>query len=1580
LSENFTTGVHEHTAVEQAKLRLAKHTDILPSPISDALAVSWQNRIYIFADSNVSVFEPETNEIFTVPVNFSLPSGAAGVLVGDKYYILGGCYGDYYSNAIFVFNFTTFEISRLNVSLPDAFANGGAALFENAIYILTGVSFNHTYPNKLYRFDYNAETIEVMAYPDKFYRRNPTTDQWEEIPNPDLLKNYSHFGMLTWENEILVFGGIANGTPLHAVFKLGISPVRSFGWLKAEIPADAINSGYAITNAGIYIIGGRNSSKIFTYTERVIYEVPGRLPDEIEGSACAAVNSTVYIVGGRSQGEEKNQVLKFYWEQQPGNFTWSEDFEHGLAGYTLITEGNNYAEISEFAYRGNHSLHLYDLDRPGYCWIETPDLHHTFLGRYRLRFALYLPSTDVHWPWVIVDGGIGFALDYNALWLVDSHGGHPYHRVCYLSAEHWYVIEAYMDTINDTMVVYIDGTMYGPFAMRHCWNAECHFWIGEDWLHKEANWAEFYIDELKVEEITTAVPVIEYVEHYYKAGEYTAKLSEAETEILAINLSWEGSGKVYVSEDNVSWEEVENGIEKSVEWKAVYCKVGLTTPAVNTTPELWNLKANLKSGGTLRVWENNTTAEIYTQEGKPLYGLARGYFAGKELIGIRNYDGWIYFAEKNNTTWNVSKAKATNGRWKMGFDFVVWEGKQYYFWADNGSGNYQVYGMVGNTTALLSTSNTDAIDVHAIAPGTEQLPFRMPKTKKKLHVVWRDYDDWYSMLWYASFDAELTQTGASQRLKLDTNYTELVMDRQGHPLLGLFEPAIATGYFGEVYIAFSRYGIERGIGMATNYEEPDKVVETMQTTIDSLPDEVFDRNPEERKQALNNKLEAIENMLEENNTKGAVQKMKTDVMPKVSGGEGSWIQGSDAAMEVTAMGEQFTTGVSDTSGYSVWLYHTFLSPTQVKLEWGMNFEANKIMLYLSPDGNWVEVTGTTSKTITITANTQYTAQVKARWEAQWFYSTPVSFLSQFAVKGCSFNALPDGKAEVYATANMPLYGIQECYYRAYGGGYTSVTTYVYGTSYWATFTLTGLQNNVNYEYYVVLRGTGCVAQSNTYRVVYNSPAITGVTWTPYHDTTSDYECAKIVWTTNVAASGSKVTIANKVVTATTSSDGKTHTAWVINLKPSCTYSFTVSSVCSGGTLTKSGVGKTRLRMSCISANDEYSMDTGRTEFKVRWKTSGIPDTDTNSLAYSYDGQTWSYSVQNTPYLQSGSWFYYVATVPWRSNNQYIKYKIEASVHDEYGTYTETYPPSGSSGVLSYRDSDCDGLCDVEEKVRVYNTTYSSSDHPWIPDYQPSNPCAIAKIQVNSNGPSYKGWVKDALFKIRVVHTYPSDLVLYLYYFHSTGSGFKIIYNRTYSSLKYIELTINFSQLGWSLDLFQKANLYFQLLALDEVGGDVGYIDYFMVSVIGGTRDSSFNTDGDFWSDGEEAKMGFCPVRFNILSWAVAVHPDDINLGSGTPSSYALDRIVDLGASFVRIDFAWDWLEPSEGQWNTVAINAYKNLINSCKQRGLGVVAVIGTGIPSWARTKYIRPGFVFTPENFWPVWKNFCKRIAEHFG
>jgi len=128
------------------------------------------------------------------------------------------------------------------------------------------------------------------------------------------------------------------------------------------------------------------------------------------------------------------------------------------------------------------------------------------------------------------------------------------------------------------------------------------------------------------------------------------------------------------------------------------------------------------------------------------------------------------------------------------------------------------------------------------------------------------------------------------------------------------------GYFGEVYSACSKYGNERGVLMATNYEAPDAVVDEMGATIDALPDAVFDKNPEERKTALNNKLDAINNMLAVNNTKGAVDKMHTDVPPKVSGDAGCRVVGTDAASELTNMGEQMITGTSGSSRYTVSLY------------------------------------------------------------------------------------------------------------------------------------------------------------------------------------------------------------------------------------------------------------------------------------------------------------------------------------------------------------------------------------------------------------------------------------------------------------------------------------------------------------------------------------------------------------------------------------------------------------------------------------------------------------------------------------
>ncbi|MGC9059977.1 MAG: Kelch repeat-containing protein [Thermoplasmata archaeon] len=266
----------------------------------------------------------EKRTVEPIYTNLTFPfCGACGALVGDRYYIFGGMYDGYYSNAIFAYNFTTQTLSMLNLTLPVGFAYGGAVAYNGSIYILTGIGNNSTYPNKFFKFDYESTKITELQYPS------------------GLPLNYAYFGMLTWIDRIYVIGGKTGNTPVRDVH--WFSPFHFRAVHEATMPTDAINSSYAV-------------------------------------------------------------------------------IEHGLAGYNITAEGNNYAEISDFGYCGD-ALHFYDRDVNGYCWIEMPNQHHRFFGTYSLRFALYLPDTNEHWPWVLVDGGVGFALDYNALFLVVSHTG-----------------------------------------------------------------------------------------------------------------------------------------------------------------------------------------------------------------------------------------------------------------------------------------------------------------------------------------------------------------------------------------------------------------------------------------------------------------------------------------------------------------------------------------------------------------------------------------------------------------------------------------------------------------------------------------------------------------------------------------------------------------------------------------------------------------------------------------------------------------------------------------------------------------------------------------------------------------------------------------------------------------------------------------------------------------------------------------------------------------------------------------------------------------------------------------------------
>lgn len=60
----------------------------------------------------------------------------------------------------------------------------------------------------------------------------------------------------------------------------------------------------------------------------------------------------------------------------------------------------------------------------------------------------------------------------------------------------------------------------------------------------------------------------------------------------------------------------------------------------------------------------------------------------------------------------------------------------------------------------------------------------------------------------------------------------------------------------------------------------------LRSTLNELPDNSFSGNPQEKKDALFNKIDALENMINAKNPQGAYQKLKNDIMSKFDGQNG----------------------------------------------------------------------------------------------------------------------------------------------------------------------------------------------------------------------------------------------------------------------------------------------------------------------------------------------------------------------------------------------------------------------------------------------------------------------------------------------------------------------------------------------------------------------------------------------------------------------------------------------------------------------------------------------------------------------
>jgi hypothetical protein len=89
----------------------------------------------------------------------------------------------------------------------------------------------------------------------------------------------------------------------------------------------------------------------------------------------------------------------------------------------------------------------------------------------------------------------------------------------------------------------------------------------------------------------------------------------------------------------------------------------------------------------------------------------------------------------------------------------------------------------------------------------------------------------------------------------------------------------------------------------------------------------------------------------------------------------------------------------------------------------------------------------------------------------------------------------------------------------------------------------------------------------------------------------------------------------------------------------------------------------------------------------------------------------------------------------------------------------------------------------------------------------------------------------------------------------------------------------------------------------------------------------------------------------------------------------LNIAADLGVKYVRTDFWWYEVEPSEGRYSAFALDYYRWYVEAAEARGLGVVVIL-SGAPLWAKGLYERG----ERERFVRRFEGYAAQVAATVG
>ncbi len=87
------------------------------------------------------------------------------------------------------------------------------------------------------------------------------------------------------------------------------------------------------------------------------------------------------------------------------------------------------------------------------------------------------------------------------------------------------------------------------------------------------------------------------------------------------------------------------------------------------------------------------------------------------------------------------------------------------------------------------------------------------------------------------------------------------------------------------------------------YDEAEEKIDEIKDYINDLPDEAFEKNPDQKKNTLSNKLDAVLNMIAEGDYEGAINKLENDIRRKMDGEPSpkDWIIDPEAQQDLMAM-------------------------------------------------------------------------------------------------------------------------------------------------------------------------------------------------------------------------------------------------------------------------------------------------------------------------------------------------------------------------------------------------------------------------------------------------------------------------------------------------------------------------------------------------------------------------------------------------------------------------------------------------------------------------------------------------------